>query len=109
MMTGAEAAPRYQQRRTSDIASGQGTSKAALPDLKVARSRFRPGMRAGGTCTQPRRLQQRLSWTQAAATLHQRGARVRCGHGCERGDGGGTTRSIAHMDDLATIQGPVGD
>ena len=35
------------------------TSKAALPDPEAARSRFRPGMRAGGTCTQPRRLQQR--------------------------------------------------
>ena len=50
-MSGAEAAPRCQQRRTSDIASGQGTSNALL-DPDEARSRFRPGKRAGGTCTE---------------------------------------------------------
>ena len=42
-MTGAEAAPRYQQRRTSDIASGQGTSKAALPDPDEHGAAFSPG------------------------------------------------------------------
>ena len=52
MMTGAEAAPRYQQRRTSDIATGQGTSNAALPDPEAARSRFHSGKRAGGNCTE---------------------------------------------------------
>jgi len=84
--------PRYQQGRTS----GSGSGSEPLSSRDAGRRYLHPTSASAAAPTAS------FSWTQAAATLHQRGAWERCGHGCERGDGGGTTRSIAHVDDLAT-------
>ena len=85
--------PRYQQGRTS----GSGSGSEPLSSRDAGRRYLHPTSASAAAPTAS------FSWTQAAAALHQRGAWERCGHGCERGDGGGTARSIAHMDDLATI------
>ena len=85
--------PRYQQGRTSGSESGS----EPLSSRDASRRYLHPTSASAAAPTAS------FSWTQAAATLHQRGAWEGCGHGCERGDGGGTTRSIAHVDDLATL------
>ena len=85
--TTAEAAETVSMCRSSSRSKRRNAEAGAAAAAGALRSRLRLRPRPVSPGRRP----------------HQRGAWVRCGHGCERGDGGGTTRPIAHVGDLATI------